>query len=152
SWLGNKDVIKADDIDELLPLIQKLESQGDNTRPGPAVRSVLNDLRGTPPAALIILSDGITTTSEAERLTSAAAYARAKGVPLYTVGIGNDEPLRDLALFDTLVDEVAFVDDPISVSAKLKASGYAGKSVDLRLKNAGNGKVLQQKSVQVADD
>lgn len=152
SWLGNKDVIKADDIEALLPLIKKLESQGDNTRPGPAVRSVLNDLRGTPPAALIILSDGITTTSEAERLSAAAVYARAKGVPLYTVGIGNDEPLRDLALFDTLVDEVAFVDDPISVSAKLKASGYAGKSVDIRLKQAPSGKVLQQKSVRVTDD
>lgn len=152
SWLGNQEVIKPEDIDELLPLIKNLQSQGDNTRPGPAVRSVLNDLRGTPPAALIVISDGITTTSEAERLSVAAAYARAKGVPLYTVGIGNDEPLRDLALFDTLVDEVAFVDDPITVSAKLKASGYAGKSIDVKLKNATTNKILQQKTVQVTDD
>ena len=152
SWLGNRDIIKKEDIQELLPLIKALESQGDNTRLGPAVRGVLNDLRGTPPAAIIIISDGITTTTEAERLTTAAAYARAKGVPLYTVGIGNDEPLRDLALFDTLVDEVAFVDDPITVSAKLKASGYAGRTVEVKLKQAVTNKVLQQKAVPVIDD
>lgn len=152
SWLGNKEVIKPADIDELLPLVKELRSQDDNTRPGPAVRGVLNDLRGTPPAAIIIISDGITTTTEAERLSTAAAYARARGVPLYTVGIGNDEPLRDLALFDTLVDEVAFVDDPITVSAKLKAAGYAGKPIEVRLKRAGTNQVLQQKTVTVADD
>ena len=152
SWLGNKDVIKPADIQELLPLVKDLKSQGDNTRLGPAVRGVLNDLRGTPPAAIIIISDGITTTTEAERLSTAAAYARARRVPLYTVGIGNDEPLRDLALFDTLVDEVAFVDDPITVSAKLKASGFAGKPIEVKLKQAGTNKVLQQKTVTVTDD
>lgn len=152
SWLGNRELIKPKDLAEMAPLIQGVVPQGENTRPGPAVRTVLNDLRGTPPTAIICISDGITTTNEAERLSAVASYSRSKGVPLYTVGIGNDEPLRDLALFDTLVDEVAFVDDPVTISAKLKASGYAGKDIQVALKSAGTNKVLQRKTVTVRDD
>lgn len=152
TWLGNRDLIRSEDVDEFLPLIQGLEPQGEQTRLGPAVRAVLNDLRGTPPAAVVIISDGITSTTEAERLTTAAAYARSKGVPLYTVGIGNDEPLRDLALSDTTVDEVVFVDDPVKIAAKLKASGFAGQAIEVQLKQDGTNKLLQRKQMQVGDD
>lgn len=152
TWLGNRDLIQTADVDEFLPLIHELEAQGEQTRLGPAVRAVLNDLRGTPPAAVVIISDGITSTTDAERLTTAAAYARSKGVPLYTVGIGNDEPLRDLALSDTTVDEVVFVDDPVKVVAKLKASGFAGQTVDVQLKQDGTTKVLQRLQIPIIDD
>lgn len=152
TWLGNRDLIRNEDIDEFLPLIRQLQPQGEQTRLGPAVRAVLNDLRGTPPAAVVVFSDGITSTTEAERLTTAAAYARSKGVPLYTVGIGNEEPLRDLVLTDTTVDEVVFVDDPVKVAAKLKATGFTGQTVDVVLKLDGTNRVLQQKQVTVVDD
>ncbi|MDB5387010.1 MAG: von Willebrand factor type domain protein [Planctomycetaceae bacterium] len=152
TWLGNRDLIRSEDVDEFLPLIQELEPLGEQTRLGPAVRAVLNDLRGTPPAAVVIISDGITSTIEAERLSTSAAYARSKGVPLYTVGIGNDEPLRDLALSDTTVDEVVFVDDPVKVAAKLKASGFAGQFVEIQLKQDGTNKLLQRKQIQIVDD
>jgi hypothetical protein len=152
SWLGNRDLIRSEDVDEFLPLIQELQPEAEQTRLGPAVRTVLNDLRGTPPAAVVIISDGITSTTEAERLSTATAYARSKGVPLYTVGIGNDEPLRDLALSDTTVDEVVFVEDPVKVVAKLKASGFAGQTIDVELKQDGTNKVLQRKQVRVVDD
>ena len=76
------------------------------------MRSVLDDLRGTPPAAIVIVTDGINT--DGPSLADAAVFARRKGVPLFVVGLGSDQPLRDLELSDLLVDEVVFVDDMVN--------------------------------------
>ena len=78
---------------------------------------MLSDLRGTPPAAIILLSDGVTT--DGESLSKAARFARGKGVPLFTVGLGSERPIRDLEISDLLVDEVVFVDDIVNFEFKL---------------------------------
>ncbi len=66
---------------ELAKSIGSLEPTGAATRLGDGLRSVLNDLRATPPAAVVVLTDGITT--EGESLLDASAMARQKGVPLF---------------------------------------------------------------------
>ena len=88
---------------------------------------MLADLRGTPPAAIVLLSDGINT--DGETLADAARYARRKGVPLFTVGLGSEQPVRDLELSDLLVDEVVFVDDVVNFEFKLTGQGLAGRHV-----------------------
>lgn len=151
-WVGQKDLLQPDDVDELVPLLQGLKPIGQETKLGPAVRAVLNDLRGQPPAALVVISDGITSTTATDKLSGIAGFSRSKGVPIYTVGVGNDEPLRDLALSDTIVDEMAFVDDPISFSTKLRGSGFVGQKVDLRLIDSATNQVLQKRQITITDD
>ena len=89
-----------------------MQPSGESSRLGAAVRSVLDDLRGRPPAAMVIVTDGITT--DGPSLSEAAVVARRKGVPLFVVGAGSDQPVRDLKLSDLLVDEVVFVDDIVN--------------------------------------
>ncbi len=48
-------------------------------------------------------------------------------MPLFTVGLGSEQPLRDLELADLLVDEVVFVDDVVNFEFKLTGRGLAGK-------------------------
>ena len=50
-------------------------------------------------------------------------YARRKGVPLFTVGLGSEQPVRDLELADLLVDDVVFVDDVVNFEYKLTGHG-----------------------------
>ena len=76
------------------------------------------------PAALVILTDGITT--DGPTLSEAAAYARRKGVPLFLIGLGSDQPVRDLKLSDLLVNDVVFVDDIVNFQFKLTAAGFQG--------------------------
>ncbi len=95
-----------------------LEASGETSRLGAGLRHVLGDLRGTPPAAILLLTDGINT--DGESLADAARYARRKGVPLFTVGLGSEQPVRDLELADLLVDEVVFVDDVVNFECKLE--------------------------------
>jgi len=151
-WLGQTDVLQPKDVDRLLPQLESVRPAGQETRPGPAVRGVLNELRGQPPAAIVVISDGVASTGEPDKLSMVAGFSRSKGVPLYTIGVGNQEPLRDLALTDTLVDEMAFVEDPITFSSKLQAAGFAGQTVDLRLIDNATRKVLAQKKVTVTQD
>ena len=122
---------------DILPAARKLsEAQpiGLQSRLGDDTRQVLTELRGEPPSAIVLLSDGQTT--EGEPLAKAAELATRKGVPMFTIGLGSAEPARDLELTELLVDDVVFVDDAVRFQAKLLARGFQGQKVVIRLLEA----------------
>lgn len=136
--------------DALLEEIKQLAPSGASSRLGVGVRTVLNDLRGTPPAALIFLTDGITT--EGESLAEAATYARRKNVPLFTIGLGSQEPVKNLKLADLLVDEVVFVDDYVNFEFKLIGAGFSGREVDVILREKSKQTPLATLKTKVGPD
>lgn len=142
--------LQSGTVDELLPTIEGAEPTGESTQLGSSVRTVLNDLRGTPPAAIVLLTDGITT--DGESLGEAAQLARRKGVPLYTIALGDDQPVRDIELTDLLVDEVVFVDDIVHFEFKLEATGYQGREVEVVLRERDSPAVLTQMKVTLGPD
>jgi len=142
--------VTADDVDEVLPKLRALETEGDRTLLGKGLRAVLNDLRGAPPTAIILLTDGITT--EGEKLSSAATFARRKGIPVYPVGLGDAEPVRDLEITDVQVDDVAFVNDPITFLYTLAARGYAGETVFVILRDKATNQPLATERVTLDAD
>lgn len=148
--VGQREYLQPEEIDELARLIESIEADGTQTRHGPSVGKVLDDLRGAPPTAIVLLSDGITSTTESDRLSAAAESLVDRLVPLYAVGIGSQEPARDLQLYDLLVDEVAFVDDPIIFSAKLKSYGFDQQEVAVTLRDGASTRVLAIQTVQIA--
>jgi len=93
---------EAADPDSLVREIQDVEPSGEQTRLGAAIHSVLDDLRGTAPAALVLLSDGVNT--EGPDLVEGAAYARRKGVPLFVVALGDSQPKESNRLLKKEVD------------------------------------------------
>lgn len=123
---------KPEDLEPALEALRKVEPTGGQTRLGAGVRQVLTELRGVPPSAIILLSDGQTT--DGESLEKAAEFAARKGVPIFTVGLGSPEPARDLELTELMVDEVVFVDDLVRFQAKLLARGFAGQEAVIHLK------------------
>lgn len=151
--MGDRDeYLTTEELEELLPVIAGQQAEGEITRPGPAVRKVLDDFRGAPPTAIIVLTDGITTSSDADRLTEIADAARNRLVPIFTVGIGTEEPARDLQLYGLLAEDVAFVDDPITFTAKLKAYGLEGQRVMVALKRKNSDEALSEQVVTVGRD
>ncbi len=129
----------------------QVEGEGtDATRLGAIVRQVLADLQGTPPAALILITDGITT--DGETLSDASLYARRKGVPLLTVGLGDEHPVQDIELADLYVDDVVFAGDMVTFDVSLAASGFEGETVNVQLKNKATGETLAQEQVTLAGE
>jgi uncharacterized membrane protein len=87
-----------------------------------------------------------------DKLSTIAESVRRKGVQLHIVGLGSDEASRDVLIYDTLVDEIAFVGDPMSFTAKVKSFGYAGKKLTLRLRKEGEDKVLASQEIKAPAD
>lgn len=150
SQLGKGEYLQSSEIEDLLPEIRRLQPRGEQTRLGETLRRVLNSLRGTPPSAILVISDGITT--DGEKLSAAARYARQKSVPLFTLAIGNAEPIRDVELHNLLVDDVAFVDDPITFSYTLTGRGFLGKRTRVTLKREGESDILAAAEVPLGED
>ncbi len=135
---------------ELQQATEALEPRGESSRLGAGLRHVLGDLRGTPPAAIVLVTDGINT--DGPSLAEAARGARHKGVPLFTVGLGSEQPVRDVELADLLVDEVVFVDDVVNFQFKLTATGLAGKTATVVLREKDDPAVLAETKVTLAAD
>ena len=141
---------RSDGLDGLLEEIRSLEPVGQTTRLGTAVSTVLDDLRGTEPAAIVILSDGINT--DGPGLSHAATTARRRGVPLFTIGLGEEKPVSDLELSDLLVEDVVFAGDAVNFEFQLIGTGFAGRKVDVVLRDRDKPGVLARMDATVGPD
>jgi hypothetical protein len=123
---------------ELAHAIDSLTADGPGgqaTRIGDALRRALDDFRGAPPAAVVLLSDGVVT--EGVSLSDAAQNLRSAGVPLLAVGIGSAKPPRDIEIADVLVEDVVFVNDVVSLQVQVKAAGLEGQPAKVALRREG---------------
>jgi hypothetical protein len=157
---------QSGNLAELSKAIRSVEPTGKATRLGDGLRAVLNDPSVTGIAAVVLLTDGITTDGErlagssasagSERSTAevggAADFARAKGIPLYLIGLGSEEPLKDIELSDLRVPDVSFVDDALTFQFILSGKGFAGREIEIRLKDKQSGAVLAKDKATIAVD
>jgi len=147
------DITVQDDallVDRARKAIINLEAEGKESRLGTAVRQVLDYYRGSSLAAVVMLTDGVTTRDET--LLQVSEYAAQKGVPLFFVGIGDDHPIRDLKLHDLQVDDVVYVNDTVNFEASLTGQGYKDLTVPIVLKvrdENGKEKEVDRKSFKV---
>lgn len=117
-------VTEPDQRDAAVKAIQALQPDGDTSQLGGAVRQVLTDFRGSSLAAIVMLTDGVTT--EGEDLLHASRHAAQSGVPLYFVGLGDSHDVRDLIVHDVQAEDTVFVNDRLVFEGRLTAQGYEG--------------------------
>src|SRR4029077_14215222 len=118
------DISSAEELRGALENVQTLaaEPSNDSSQLGVAVRQVLNDFRGSSLAAVVMLTDGVTT--EGEDLVKVSKYAGQTGVPLYLVGLGDNQKPRDLILHDLQVEDTVYVNDRVVFEVRLTGNGY----------------------------
>jgi len=115
----------------------KLNASGYETNLGRAVRDALDKLEGRRIAAVILVSDGQNTAAgSAARLTAAKDLLRSRGVPLYSVGVGDPEPPRNLVMAQLQAPNAVRKGSTISFTAQLSGRGYAGSEVTVELHRA----------------
>jgi hypothetical protein len=141
---------QSGDLPALLKTVRQLAPTGTSSRLGAGLQSVLDQTRGAPPAAIVLLTDGITT--HGPTLSEVAGQARHAGVPLLIVGLGSATAARDARLSDLLVDEVAFVGDVINFQASVAATGLAGQEAKVVLREADKSPVLAETKLQLGAD
>ncbi len=99
-------------------------------------------------AAVVVLTDGVTT--EGESLDHAAEYAKDQGVPLFFVGLGDANDVRNIRLHDLQAVDSVYVNDRILFELSLNGVGYPGLTVPVTLKEKGKDAVLDKKEVTLS--
>ena len=138
------------DGENLADAIRALDVGDSQSRLGSCLQSVLEGQRGRPTAAVILVSDGITT--EGRTIGEAAVYAGRKRVPLFVVAVGSDQPPRDVRVSDLLVDEVVFVKDIINFEFNVTSTGFAGSTAEVQIRVQGTSEILARQSIQLGSD
>ena len=101
--------------------LMKLEPVGESSHLGEGIEQVLKAFQGSSLAAVIMLTDGVTTAGD--DLPKAAREASRAGVPLYLVGVGDVWETPDLELSDLRVEDSITVGDRLVFDARLTPRG-----------------------------
>ncbi len=125
-----------------------LTFESPQSRVGDAMEQARLELESVPLSGLVVVSDGADNSSTPfrERLLA----LRARGVPVFTVGVGaehmeRDVEVREVAAPDHLVEGSAFVADVV-----VRQRGYSGTSVPLVVEDEGG--VLAREDVRLPAD
>lgn len=94
-------------------------------------------------AGLLLLSDGLYNRG------SSPLY-RPVGFPVYTVGLGDTIPKKDLNLRTLYYNKVVYQGNKFRILAELEQTGFAGQAVTLSVLQ--NGKVLQSRQLKLQED
>jgi len=132
-------------FEQAASLLRASQPTGKESLLGTGLLELLEARRGTPPAAIVLLSDGITTRGPLP--SDAAEAAKQQGIPLYCVGMGEERIVRDLELTEVLAPANAWVDDLVLVEAFVAASGYEGKSYDVQLAVEGQTEPVDRQTI-----
>lgn len=127
-----------------------LQATQSASRLGDCLQSILEFQRARPTAAIILLSDGVTTAGKS--VSEVAQHARRKQIPLFLVGIGDQQPPRDVRISDLLVDEIVFLGDVVNFDFRLAGSGFEQETVTVRLRIEGEEQILAEQQVELPGD
>jgi len=138
-----------------------LEPTGAETRLGQALRQLIQDERGGPISGVIVFSDGGQNAGLSP--DAAVELAREAKIPVFTVGLGADRLPANVSVSDFSVPARAYPGDRYAVTGYVRASGLAGKTVEVELLSrpaseaadsaaAGEGKVLESRKITLGDD
>lgn len=129
-----------------------LTATGPTTNVDRALRRAVESLGGAPLAGVVVLSDG--GFNDGPPASEAARFARERRIPIYTVGIGDPSPPRNLRVAEIDAPENVFQKDPFAITARLAAEGLDGETVNVRLRErseieGGEGAVVDSRTVTV---
>lgn len=111
------------------------EPQGRATRLGDALREIVQGARGQHVAGIVVLSDG--QSNAGEDPVSVARFAGSRKpdpIPFFCVGLGSDEPHRDVEVVSVVAPpDVLKSDQPFQIKGTVRSKGMAGSRVVLAL-------------------
>ncbi len=138
------------DVAELQKAIGELKAGGPATRLGDGLRAAMDELRGRPIAAVILLSDGVNTAGSSP--TEAAALAAERNSAVFTVGFGETRKALDVEVAELKVRDRVTINDPVTFDFNVVGRGAAGKKVELVLRSADEKTPLAKKTVTLGPD
>lgn len=122
----------------------------EGTQLGEAIDFALSRASLQTPAAVVLFSDGRNT--QGKSLPEAGAKARRLQVPLFSVAVGSDRPLPDLALENLIAEDSAFPGDFLQLKVTLTARSMQGQRALVTLQDRSTETELAKTEISIADD
>jgi hypothetical protein len=85
----------------------------------------------TPPAGIVLLTDGIENTSS-QRTEAVLKDLGARGIPVFPVPVGLESP-DDVSIRNIVMQEVAFSGDSVPVQVQILSKGYEKRTARLTI-------------------
>lgn len=123
------------DAERETPLAWPDAAEGRSTRLGDALREVVQGSRGQYVAGVVVLSDGQSNAGEDPvAVARFAASRRPDPIPFFCIGVGSDEPQRDVEVVEVRAPpDVLKSEQPFEIKVMLRSTGFAGSRTRVAL-------------------
>lgn len=122
----------------------------EGTSLGGAVGFALRELPGRVLAAVVLLTDGVST--QGPSLETTVREASSFHVPIYSVAVGSERRRPDIVVENLIVEELVFPGDRLQVEAMLRATGFSGRTATVKLYGDKAQTALAQTEVELPTD
>ncbi len=126
-------------------LFSLIERETGHTDMGAALGEIEKVVSRSNVSGIVLITDGVWNKGADSRLP--ATKIRGANVPIYTVGLGNEDEARDIEVVSVKAKKAVQVNDTVSVIAVIKSSGYDNKSATVLLKEGG--RTIQEKKIEL---
>ena len=136
-----------------VPAANALTFDGSRTRLLGAITRVEDELVGTPLSGVVVLSDGAENGSSGDGSASLAdqmAALRARGVPVYTVGIGSSRFAKDIEIAEVGGPRQALRNATVLLDIVITHRGYGGESLPIVVEDSG--RIVASATVRLSRD
>jgi uncharacterized membrane protein len=91
-----------------------------------SLNQVAGELAGAPLAGIVLISDG--ADNHSANLDATAVRMRARGIPVYTIGIGAAELRRDVEILRITAPRMVLKNTMVEAEVLVRSWGYAGRT------------------------
>lgn len=95
--------------------------------------------------SIVFVTDGIFNSGE-----NPLYLAERIGIPIYTIGVGDSIPPKDIIVYSITTNEIGFVDKPLPVKVNIKSFGYNNQQITVQLFEGQN--LLGEQKVDLKKD
>jgi uncharacterized membrane protein len=128
--------------------VGEMRFDGVQTKLGPALTSVREELAGLPVAGVVLVSDGADTTDTA--IGDALLGLKAEKLPVFTVGVGSERLPRDIQIDRVSTPRTVLKNASLLLDVIVRQTGYAGKTVTVDVED--EGQIVGSEKVQLPSD
>jgi uncharacterized membrane protein len=108
--------------------LSSLKATDSGTSITEALKALSNIDRGAPLSGVVVLTDGLDTSSS--RADDALNDLGRYGIPVYSVPMGITDP-DDVSIRNVIIQEVAFSGDKVPVRVQIRSKGYEKRIADV---------------------
>lgn len=135
---------EAERIDDL----DRVTFAGNRTRTESAMNMLYQELGTVPLSGIAVISDGVDNASK--QWTESVSRVESRGIPIYTVGVGEEAIDRDVELIQVITPRESLNDATAVADVSFRGQGLAGRRATIQIRE--NGVLLKSEQVTLPRD